>query len=170
MLAVRSGIPNDPAHPLKILRIMRLLAAGMLIAAEMAVVTVFLVVGLVPAGAQRFEDLFPVFGRNNRRGWFDPPDREYRSRQTVPWPLRPRRPMRSRRSRSCCSAIRWRTGWPMVRSGPSVTPRKSASIQLDQAPKKSVRKDVFWGCSERSGTLRPAPRATSAAKVTQSEL
>jgi hypothetical protein len=33
------------------LRIMRLLAAGVLIAAEMAVLTVFLVVGLVPAGA-----------------------------------------------------------------------------------------------------------------------
>jgi uncharacterized protein len=62
--------------------IMRLLAAVVLIAAEMAAVTALLVVAPAPAGAQRFgfEDLFPFFGRNhNRRGWFDPPEREERA-------------------------------------------------------------------------------------------
>jgi uncharacterized protein len=62
--------------------IMRLLAAVVLISAEMAAVSTLLVVAPAPAGAQRFgfEDLFPFFGRNhNRRGWFDPPEREERA-------------------------------------------------------------------------------------------
>jgi uncharacterized protein len=59
--------------------VMRLLAAVVLIAAEMAAVTALLVVGSAPAGAQLFDDRFPFFGRNSRRGWFDPPEREDRS-------------------------------------------------------------------------------------------
>ena len=58
---------------------MRLLAAAVLIAAEMAAVTALLVVAPAPAGAQLFDDRFPFFGRNSRRGWFDPPEREDRS-------------------------------------------------------------------------------------------
>ena len=58
---------------------MRLLAALILIAAEMAAVTALLVVAPAPAGAQLFDDRFPFFGRNSRRGWFDPPEREDRS-------------------------------------------------------------------------------------------
>ena len=58
--------------------IMRLLVAVVLIAAEMAAVTALLVVAPTPAGAQLFEDLFPFF-RNNRRGWFAPPEREERA-------------------------------------------------------------------------------------------
>jgi uncharacterized protein len=58
---------------------MRLLAAVILIAAEMAAVTALLVVAPAPAGAQLFDDRFPFFGRNSRRGWFDPPEREDRS-------------------------------------------------------------------------------------------
>ena len=53
--------------------VMRLLAAVVLIAAEMAAVTALLVVASAPAGAQLFDDRFPFFGRNSRRGWFDPP-------------------------------------------------------------------------------------------------
>jgi hypothetical protein len=62
--------------------IMRLLAAVVLISAEMAAVSTLLVVAAAPAGAQQFgfDDLFPFFGRNhNRRGWFDPPEREERA-------------------------------------------------------------------------------------------
>src|SRR6516225_3043788 len=59
--------------------VMRLLAAVVLIAAEMAAVTALLVVASAPAGAQLFDDRFPFFGRNSRRGWFDPPEREDRS-------------------------------------------------------------------------------------------
>src|SRR5271154_4010767 len=59
--------------------VMRLLAALILIAAEMAAVTALLVVAPAPAGAQLFDDRFPFFGRNSRRGWFDPPEREDRS-------------------------------------------------------------------------------------------
>jgi hypothetical protein len=80
---------------------MRLLAAGMLIAAEMAVVTVFLVVGLVPAGAQRFEDLFPFFGRNNRSAR---PGRSLAPDFSMA--PAPKKAMRSRSSRPCCSARR----------------------------------------------------------------
>jgi uncharacterized protein len=58
---------------------MRLFAAVVLIAAEMAAVTALLVVAPAPAGAQLFDDRFPFFGRNSRRGWFDPPEREDRS-------------------------------------------------------------------------------------------
>jgi uncharacterized protein len=58
---------------------MRLVAAVILIAAEMAAVTALLVVAPAPAGAQLFDDRFPFFGRNSRRGWFDPPEREDRS-------------------------------------------------------------------------------------------
>jgi uncharacterized protein len=58
---------------------MRLLAAVILIAAEMATVTALLVVAPAPAGAQLFDDRFPFFGRNSRRNWFDPPEREDRS-------------------------------------------------------------------------------------------
>jgi uncharacterized protein len=58
--------------------IMRLLVAVVLIAAEMAAVTALLVVAPTPARAQLFEDLFPFF-RNNRRGWFAPPEREERA-------------------------------------------------------------------------------------------
>jgi uncharacterized protein len=58
---------------------MRLLAAVILVAAEMAAVTALLVVAPAPAGAQLFDDRFPFFGRNSRRGWFDPPEREDRS-------------------------------------------------------------------------------------------
>src|SRR5208282_2613325 len=57
----------------------KLLAAVILIAAEMAAVTALLVVAPAPAGAQLFDDRFPFFGRNSRRGWFDPPEREDRS-------------------------------------------------------------------------------------------
>jgi hypothetical protein len=58
--------------------IMRLPAAVVLIAAEMATATALLVVAPTPANAQRFEDLFPFFQQRNRRGWFDPPEREER--------------------------------------------------------------------------------------------
>jgi uncharacterized protein len=58
---------------------MRLLAAVILVAAEMAAVSALLVVAPAPAGAQLFDDRFPFFGRNSRRGWFDPPEREDRS-------------------------------------------------------------------------------------------
>jgi hypothetical protein len=34
------------------------------------------VVAPAPAGAQRFEDLFPFFQQRGRRSWFDPPERE----------------------------------------------------------------------------------------------
>ena len=57
---------------------MRLLAAVVLIAAEMATATALLVVAPAPAGAQRFEDFFPFFQQRGRRGWFDPPEREER--------------------------------------------------------------------------------------------
>ena len=57
----------------------KLLAAVILIAAEMAAVTALLVVAPAPAGAQLFDDRFPFFGRNGRRGWFDPPEREERA-------------------------------------------------------------------------------------------
>ena len=57
----------------------KLLAAVILIAAEMAAVTALLVVAPAPAGAQLFDDRFPFFGRNSRRGWFDPPEREERA-------------------------------------------------------------------------------------------
>ncbi len=58
--------------------VMRLIAAVILVAAEMAAVTALLVVAPAPAGAQLFfDDRFPFFGRNSsRRGWFDPPERE----------------------------------------------------------------------------------------------
>jgi uncharacterized protein len=59
----------------------KLLAAVILIAAEMAAVTALLVVAPTPAGAQLFDDRFPFFGRNSRRGWFDPPEREERAAQ-----------------------------------------------------------------------------------------
>jgi uncharacterized protein len=59
--------------------IMRLLAAGVLVAVEMAAVTALLVVAPAPAGAQLFEDLFPFFQQRNRRGWFDRPEREERA-------------------------------------------------------------------------------------------
>src|ERR1700722_16521756 len=58
---------------------MRLVAAVILVAAEMAAVSALLVVAPAPAGAQLFDDRFPFFGRNSRRGWFDPPEREDRS-------------------------------------------------------------------------------------------
>ena len=56
--------------------VMRLLAAGVLIAAEIAAVAALLVVTPAPAGAQLFENLFP-FLRNQRRGWS--PEREERA-------------------------------------------------------------------------------------------
>jgi uncharacterized protein len=57
--------------------IMRLLAAIVLIAAEMATVTAALVLAPAPAGAQ-FEDFFRFFQQRGRRGWCDPPEREER--------------------------------------------------------------------------------------------
>jgi uncharacterized protein len=48
-------------------------------AADMAAVTTLLVVAPAPARAQLFDDLFPFFQRNNRRGWFAPPEREERA-------------------------------------------------------------------------------------------
>jgi hypothetical protein len=59
--------------------IIRLLAAVVLIAAEVAAVTALLVVAPTPASAQLFEDLFPFFQRNNRRGWLAQPEREERA-------------------------------------------------------------------------------------------
>ena len=56
--------------------VMRLLAAGVLIAAEIAAVAALLVVTPAPAGAQLFENMFP-FLRNQRRGWS--PEREERA-------------------------------------------------------------------------------------------
>jgi hypothetical protein len=55
---------------------MRLLAAGVLIAAEIAAATALLVVAPEPAGAQRFEDFFPFFQQKGRRSWFAPPERD----------------------------------------------------------------------------------------------
>jgi len=59
--------------------VMRLLAAAVLIAAEIGAVTALLVVTPTPAGAGLFEDLFPFFQQRNRRGWFDRPEREERA-------------------------------------------------------------------------------------------
>jgi uncharacterized protein len=57
--------------------VMRLTAAVILVAAEMAAVSALLVVAPAPAGAQLFfDDRFPFFGRNSRRGWFEPAERE----------------------------------------------------------------------------------------------
>jgi hypothetical protein len=55
-------------------------------------------------------------------------------------------------------------------SRPSVTPGNRHPFNLVRLPRNPSGKMFFGGCSERSGALRPAPRATSAAKVTQSEL
>jgi uncharacterized protein len=59
--------------------IMRLSVAVVLIAAEMAALTAFLVVAPTPAGAQLFEDLFPFFRNNRRGGWFAQSEREERA-------------------------------------------------------------------------------------------
>jgi hypothetical protein len=58
--------------------IMRLLAAAVLIVAETAAVALLLVAAPTPASAQRFEDFFPFFGRNNNfnRRQNEPSDRE----------------------------------------------------------------------------------------------
>jgi uncharacterized protein len=57
---------------------MRLLAAAVLFAAEIAVATALLAVAPAPASAQRFEDFFPFFGRNNNsyRRQYEPSERE----------------------------------------------------------------------------------------------
>jgi uncharacterized protein len=57
---------------------MRLLAAVVLIAAEVAAGMALLVVTPAPASAQRFQDFFPFFQQRGRRGWFDPPERKER--------------------------------------------------------------------------------------------
>ena len=54
----------------------RLLAAGILIAAEIAAVAALLLVVPAPARAQRFEDFFPFFQQRGRRSWFATPERE----------------------------------------------------------------------------------------------
>jgi hypothetical protein len=55
---------------------MRLLAVGILIAAEIAAATALLVVAPELAGAQRLEDFFPFFQQRGRRSWFAPPERD----------------------------------------------------------------------------------------------
>ena len=54
----------------------RLLAAGILIAAEIAAVAALLLVVPAPARAQRFEDFFPFFQQRGRRSWLATPERE----------------------------------------------------------------------------------------------
>jgi hypothetical protein len=52
------------------------LAAGILIAAEIAAVAALLLVAPAPARAQRFDDFFPFFQQRGRRSWFATPERE----------------------------------------------------------------------------------------------